>query len=186
MPKSIYVSINNAFELLQGCYDPGKNEFDWHDMDWDKYFDLLNLIKSDRGQAIDLVARYVVSPQMPERLFAASLAGTIMNPVEDTEQDEAKLLIILLAKMSEAEESTDVLEAIATALGYPYMSEVRQTLLRLSYHEDVDVRRAATVSLGSLMVEDDKDVAARLHELENDPDPEIRDWAQFGLEPIED
>lgn len=185
MTKYDSVFAVEALLLLAEKYNEKDKRFDWQGVDWDRYFDLLDEIKIDRNTAIGLVSDNAFSTEMIERLFAATLAGAIMNPVEEHQREEAKSVINILDKMSETETSTDVLEAIATSLGYPYQNDVKQTLLKLSHSEDVDVRRSATISLGSLTVEHDEDVITRLQQLTDDPDADIRDWAEFNLEPLE-
>lgn len=171
-----------VLDILRSGYDSDTDDFAWDSIDWDEYYRELDDLKLDKQHALSLVNQYIVSHSVPEKLFAITLAGSIMNPVEEEDRSDAKILIELLSELSTEETRIDYLDAVATALGYAYMSEVKSALLALSKHPEKQVRLSATISLGSVATYNDRAVAKRLHKLKNDPDPEIRDWAMFYLD----
>ena len=79
----------------------------------------------------------------------------------------------------EAESDPIVLDAAITALGHIRELSAVSLIVRASNHLDNRVRFAAAFSLGSLS--DNPESLQRLIELSDDLDPDVRDWATFGI-----
>lgn len=154
---------------------------DTQEEDWEGYFSEVRLLASNRPNAIKIVADGIQDHDELERILAIDLAGALMNPVEDGQEEDARKIISILTRLSQLEMSDDCLEAIATALGYAYMLETKDALMELSKNKNDDVRLAATSSMSSLTIFDDEDVITRLQALSHDSNEDVRDWANFGL-----
>lgn len=166
---------------LTSAYHQADDDFAWDDVDWDIVFADLQELTKDKVGTRKLFDEYIISNEVPKKLFAVILAGQMMNPVEEGEEEFAASLIKELSGLSLKESREDYLDAIATSLGCVYMKEAKEALLRLSTHPSKQVRLSATVSLHS-QDEDDPEVRSRLEELASDDDSEIREWALFALE----
>lgn len=166
---------------LTSAYNQADDDFAWDDVDWDTVFVDLQELAKDKVNTRRLFDEYIVINEVPKKLFAIILAGQMMNPVEESEEEFAASLIKELSDISLKEAREDYLDAIATSLGCAYMKEAKEALLRLSTHPSKQVRLSATVSLHS-QDEDDPEVRPRLEELATDDDPEVREWALFALE----
>ena len=187
MNESVIKYQSDALSMLRSVYDYGTGRFEWNEdnFDWDKFNNLIHSIGQSRQNALELIHRDISSNDLFKKILAIKVAGDVMNPVESEDEEEARGIINALTELSKQESMPELLEAIADSLGYPYLPEAKDALLDLSYHQDKYVRLAATMSLGSLTVEDDADVRSRLLQLSNDSDDEVADWANFNLEPID-
>ncbi len=94
----------------------------------------------------------------------------------------AEVVPELIAMLSRTEDP-DVLIALAAALGAAWNDVASLALLPYATHPDERVRLAVTCSLpGGLETPATKArVADALIALTNDPSPDVRDWAAFGL-----
>jgi len=92
-----------------------------------------------------------------------------------------------LVKRARDEEHPGVLEAIAFALGHRASPAGRDTLFSLARHTSPEIRYAVATGLWAVAIksaagdDDDPEVVAVHLELMRDPDPQVRNWATFGL-----
>jgi HEAT repeat protein len=115
----------------------------------------LTLAASDDARAADILGQLGV----PDRAFPEEcLQATLQLLTSDTAEC--------------------VLQASAVALGHLRDPRATNALARLVDHDSPDVRHAIAFALrGST---DERGIAALIH-LSNDRDPDVRDWATFGL-----
>jgi HEAT repeat protein len=96
---------------------------------------------------------------------------------QDAERMRERAIQVLLRQLG-CEQEPDVLQSIATAFGHLNSREAVPALCRLSRHPSADVR--CGVAFG-LLGQDDEQALRTLAKLSADTDPEVRDWATFGL-----
>ncbi len=119
--------------------------------------------KRDRGAAILCQLRKHAtpdSPSDPEWLF----------------RDESYSLI---ASMIEDEQDLQALDSEIAALGHLYNNAAIPLLLRYLDHPDENIRFAVTCALGHFPNEPES--VHGLLKLASDSDPDVRDWAVFGV-----
>jgi len=103
------------------------------------------------------------------------LAGELHQAVQ---RDAATALVAFAA----SEQEPSVLEPLAKALGATCDPRTLPVLLTLAGHHDAQVRLQAATSLPVMVTtEPDGPALHALIRLTRDADPEVRDWATFGL-----
>ncbi len=85
-----------------------------------------------------------------------------------------------LAELAVGDSSPEVRAAAVAALGHLHAWESKEVLLRAASDIDPDVRANAAVSLGRLGAL--PDVIQALQKLLTDPNEEVREWAELGIE----
>lgn len=135
----------------------GSREIFTHAADWCHSEDPQ---KRERAVAVLCQLRASSDPNDPQWLF----------------RDESYSLIV---KILEHEKDPFVLESGVGALGHLEQPEAIPVILRYQDHADKKVRLAAAIALGCFP-NDDRSIEGLLR-LSQDPEPEIRDWAVFGL-----
>jgi HEAT repeat protein len=113
-----------------------------------------------------------------ERKVGCDLVGNAANAHESLRGEAATALMAL----AEEEAEVCVLAALVCGLGRAQDPRALPVLVRLSGHEDADVRRkvAADLTFVSSGLPDGPDVRALIR-LTQDQDPEVRNWAAFTL-----
>jgi hypothetical protein len=119
------------------------------------------------------------SSDVAVRATACDLLGVLSEMYEEARKDSATALVALAPNESD----DNVLWSIARALGGTRDSRGLPVLLGLAGHSDSDVRFQVAVSLPAVMGDDYCDDAgvATLIALCGDEEPEVRNWATFGL-----
>jgi hypothetical protein len=136
------------------------------------------------GEALAAIAPFLANTTADERAAAAYLIGRVGEANQDPVKREAQdLLLGVLA----VETDREVRDAIASGLELVWASEAGTTeALTLVGHANVNMRYAAAHFLGLTSSDDPADGAelAALEVLKSDSDPDVRGWAEFGLETL--
>ncbi|MFF5233217.1 HEAT repeat domain-containing protein [Dactylosporangium sp. NPDC000521] len=112
------------------------------------------------------------------RATACDLLGVLSGRHDDVQGDVATALIALAV----TEVDDDVQWSIARALGATHDGRAVTALVDLAGHADSDVRFQAALSLPLVLTVSDSGAGvAALIALCADDDPEVRNWATFGL-----
>lgn len=111
-----------------------------------------------------------------ERALGADILGQLGAGQENPRPFREESVPLLLELLDDADET--VIANAASALGHLDERTHIERLLELASHDDDGVRYAVVQAL--LGNEDPRAVSALIG-LSRDPDPEIRDWATFGL-----
>jgi HEAT repeat protein len=141
------------------------------------------VVALDGERALALVRPYLDSGDRYERDVAALLLGRIAARRLGT--FTARVSDLLLARLP-GDSDPDARDGLATGLTHVWHSVDDPKPLELARHPDANVRYAAAHSL-ALDTTDrpgDEDARAALAELLNDPDEDVRGWAEFGLETL--
>jgi hypothetical protein len=85
----------------------------------------------------------------------------------------------IITEMLQSEQYPAVLDSAISALGHLGRPEAISLILTFQEHADKDVRFAVTFALGCFPNE--TPAVTCLMKLTRDPEPEVRDWAVFGL-----
>jgi HEAT repeat protein len=146
---------------------------------YESVWELVCQVARSGPETVPFAARETASSDVAVRAIACDLLGVLSERYEEARWDSATALVALAAK----ETDDDVLWSIARALGGTRDSRGLPVLLGLAGHSDGDVRFQVAVSLPSVMGDDLSDDAgvAALIALCGDEEPEVRDWATFGL-----
>lgn len=128
--------------------------------------------------AFSLAVGYLSDRDPDARATACELLDMLSDRHEHLRGDAATALIALAA----TEMNEDVQWSIAKALGTTRDARTMTTLVTLAQHTDSDIRFQTAMSLSSVLPDnsDDAGVAALIR-LCADDDPEVRNWATFGL-----
>ena len=143
---------------------------------------LVEVVELEPQVALPLVAPYLSSGNPFERDAAGYLLGRLAERHTELAPSCSQLLIERLI-----EETDDVArEGITAGLGLVWLAADDDTPLELARHPNANVRFAAAHSLALTTTDqpDDADARAALAELLNDPDEDVRGWAEFGLETL--
>jgi HEAT repeat protein len=133
--------------------------------------------RTDRA-AFEAARALACSRQRAERLLGLDILGQIGYPQNRPWTEEA--LPVLIAACDDPE--TEVRSSAITALGHVADPRGLAAVLRHADHPDTDVRFAVAVALPAIADDPPAEAAvAALIRLSADADPEIRDWATFGL-----
>jgi HEAT repeat protein len=109
-----------------------------------------------------------------ERRVGADILGQLgINPPAFLAESVAILLDMLACEQDPA-----VLNSVAVALGHRHEPRAIPALIAHAAHPDALVR--CGVVFGLLAYDDDAAIATLIH-LSSDADPDVRDWATFGL-----
>lgn len=116
-----------------------------------------------------------------ERAVAGLLVGSVSNGRDDGPWRETALDVC--ESILRDESDSDVVWAVAHALGYQSGDRAAKMLVPLAAHDDSDVRFKVAMGLPSTFDEDNPDdaIIAALIDLSRDEDEDVRDWATFGL-----
>jgi HEAT repeat protein len=165
--------MKSAREVVE---DALREEPDSHER-WDH---VVTLHERGDDESFVVAAELLDSPNPDRRALGADILAQLGAapgvPVED--RPLAGPAFRLLLERIATETHPDVLQAIATAFGH--LSDPRgiPALHALRDHSDEDVRHAVVFGL---LGQDDDLAVETLVELSRDPDPDVRDWAIFGL-----
>jgi len=139
---------------------------------------LLARIAPDSAAAVELGVELVASADPVARATGCDLLG-LASERHEAVRDAAARAVLSIA---EAEDDTDALWSIARALGRTGNPAAVPVLVALAGHADGDVRFQVALALPSVWDGDPDGVAVRtMIALTEDPDPEVRNWATFGL-----
>lgn len=146
--------------------------------EYDGVWETLRSAADAGGRAVDLGLLMLGSEDPDVRGTGCDLLSQCFDGCQPDRTDVGPALVAL----AEREEETDVLWSLARALGYVKDPVGTDVLVRLVGHDDGDVRFQAALAL-PCMVEDGPDdrVVDALIWLSGDPEPEVRNWATFGL-----
>jgi HEAT repeat protein len=139
---------------------------------------LLRQIAADGVTSLRLGTSLVDSSDPVARATGCDLLGLASGLDEAIREAAAGVLLSLAA----AENDTDVQWSIARALGATGDQRAVPVLVALSDHADPDVRFQVAAALPRVWAGDPDgvDILAMIR-LTGDPDPEVRNWATFGL-----
>lgn len=135
---------------------------------------VIMLHKIGSRKVLEEALRLLNSSSPRERQLAADVLGQLGVPTRTFPSECAEALLDLLNR----EEDGDVLEAIGVALGHLGDPRAVKPLTNLRAHSEANVRFG--VVFGLLGHQDEVAIHA-LIELMRDPDPDVRDWATFGI-----
>ena len=124
-------------------------------------------------EVFDAACALCCGQQAKERALGADSLAQLGAESRPFARETVPMLVRLLS-----DEEASVVYAAAVGLGHNRGSSVVAPLCRLVRHPDKDVRFG--VVFGLLSLDDPRAVAAMIA-LSNDDDPEVRDWATFGL-----
>lgn len=119
------------------------------------------------------------SPERARRLVGLDALGQIGHPANRPYLEETLPVLLDAAVDPDA----DVVASAVTGLGHVGDPRGLTAVLRQAGHADDAVRFAVAVALPALAGSDEPvaDIAGALITLTRDTDPEVRDWATFGL-----
>jgi HEAT repeat protein len=151
--------------------------------DPDASWEAISLLhRSGTREVLDAAVRLADSPGVRERVCAADILGQLGVP-ERTFPDES--LMLLMGLLTPADDDEEVISAAAAALGHLHPSlqpaqraVIAAALSELSTHDNEDVRFAVVHGLSGL---DEPQAVATLILLSDDDDPDVRNWATFGI-----
>ncbi|MEY9863060.1 HEAT repeat protein [Catenulispora sp. GAS73] len=145
------------------------------------------LHRSTGRDAFEAVLAAAVSDEPARRLVALDALGQIGYATGRPYAEETLPVLISAA----GDDDAGVVASAVTALGHVGDARALPAVLRQVGHASAEVRFAAAVALPSLTGADEPGavvaegtgaaVAEALIALTRDPDPEVRDWATFGL-----
>ncbi|MGW4650918.1 HEAT repeat domain-containing protein [Kitasatospora sp. NPDC004289] len=146
--------------------------------DWDEYGGLLRRAAEDGPGALALGLEAIGSPDPAERELGCRLLGNAADRHDDVKPEAVAALVAL----AERETDSEVLAALARAVGQTYDQRAVPVLVTLARHPDEDVRCQVATAFSSVATgePDGPDVRA-LIVLTRDEDPDVRDWATFTL-----
>jgi HEAT repeat protein len=149
--------------------------------DLDPIWPLLGQAAALPEHALNRAGQLGGSDDPGERAVAGLLIGSVSNGRDDGPWRDQALDICesILAQ----EIDSDVVWAVAHALGYQSGSRAAELLIPLAAHDDSDVRFKVAMGLPSTFDEDNPDdaIIAALIALSSDEDEDVRDWSTFGL-----
>ncbi|MGW1447123.1 HEAT repeat domain-containing protein [Micromonospora sp. NPDC002411] len=146
--------------------------------DSDDGSDLIRRAADSGAEAVGLAVGKLSDPDRVVRAAACDLLGATSSLHMDVREEVATALIRLAAHESDPE----VHWSIARALGDTFDARALPTLVALAGSPDSDVRFQVAVAVPAVL--DDPPVAAGeavLIDLCTDSDPQVREWATFGL-----
>ena len=146
----------------------------------ERWHHVVTLHKRGDDESFLAAAELLDSPNPDRRALGADILAQLGAapgvPVED--RPLAGPAFQLLLQRIGMEPHPDVLQSIATAFGHLADPRGIPALHALRSHPNEDVRHAVVFGL---LGEDDALAVETLVELSRDPDPNLRDWATFGL-----
>lgn len=169
MDSAGVTAFTRAVEISRSAGDPDAYEPMW---------DLLHEAASDGPSAGVFALDRLTSTDVGVRAAACDLLGIVAEFHDDQRPGAVR---VLLAAM-EVEKDSSVVWSLTRALGRTRDPIVLPGLLTAAAHGAPDVRREAAVALTSVMCDEPDDVGVgALIGLTRDTDPEVRNWATFGL-----
>jgi HEAT repeat protein len=140
---------------------------------------IVELHRSTGRDAFEAVVAAAESDDRARRLVGLDALGQIGYKAERPYLEET--LPVLLGAVGD--EDAEAVASAVTALGHVRDPRALPAVLQQVGHADDAVRFAVAVALPALTDSDEPaaDVAAALITLTRDPDPQVRDWATFGL-----
>ncbi|MEU8180938.1 HEAT repeat domain-containing protein [Micromonospora sp. NPDC049044] len=161
--------FDRAVQQLRGVVESG---------DSDDGSDLLRRAADSGAEAVGLAVGRLSDPDRVVRAAACDLLGAASSLNMEVREEVATALIRLAAHESDPE----VHWSIARALGDTFDARALPTLVALAASPDSDVRFQVAVAVPAVL--DDPPEAAGeavLIDLCTDVEPEVREWATFGL-----
>jgi HEAT repeat protein len=174
------MSVAELFELAAREVEDPPPERDGPDFYWGPIQELHAI---GTREVFETAAALVRRGAATERAAAALVLGQLGGGAKPFHEERVELAVMLATGDSDAR----VLEATAFALGHLADERGRESLLQLHRHPSPDVRFAVAggiaqcIHTGPEGDEDDPEVVDALIRLSRDPDPEVRNWATFGL-----
>lgn len=138
------------------------------------YWEPIRVLQCRLPHILDHLTSLGSEPSVKARDVAATVLG--QNMIEE-KIAVSECTAILLA-MLRAESSPQVMSSIAFALGHLRDSRAVPALIKLKTHPDAQVRYAV---VSGLLTHEEPDVIRAMIDLASDPDPDVRNWATFGL-----
>ncbi|WP_208641467.1 HEAT repeat domain-containing protein, partial [Micromonospora arborensis] len=164
--------FDQAVEQLRRVVEAGTSD------DLDDGAGLLRRAADSGAEAVGLAVGKLSDPDRVVRAAACDLLGVTSSLHMDVCEEVATALILFAADESDPE----VHWSIARALGDTFDARALPTLVALAGSPDVDVRVRVAVAVPAVL--DDPPAAAGeavLIDLCADSDPQVREWATFGL-----
>ncbi|MFG1868390.1 HEAT repeat domain-containing protein [Micromonospora arborensis] len=164
--------FDQAVEQLRRVVEAGTSD------DLDDGAGLLRRAADSGAEAVGLAVGKLSDPDRVVRAAACDLLGVTSSLHSDVREEVATALILFAADESDP----DVHWSIARALGDTFDARALPTLVALASSPDADVRVRVAVAVPAVL--DDPPVAAGeavLIDLCADSDPQVREWATFGL-----
>ena len=151
------------------------------DDQWDEMWDALRALKPLGRLAFDGALSLLAGPYF-DRAVGCDLLGALCDSDEEGWSHEAA---VALVNVAEGETDAEVLWSVAHALNHAGDPVAVSTLSNLRRHPDRDIRlQVARAITGCQTFEDGEDLrsmAVFLLEMMEDEDPEVREWATFGV-----
>lgn len=146
--------------------------------DYDPVCPVLRRVIEAHAIAFPLAVEYLSDRDPDLRATACELLDVLSDRHEHLRGDAATALTALAA----TEMNEDVQWSIAKALGTTRDARTITTLIALAQHTDSDIRFQVAMSLPSALTDNNDNAGvAALIRLCADDDPEVRNWATFGL-----
>lgn len=143
--------------------------------DYEPVWEVLRKVAEDGPASLLAGTDLLASPDPVARSVGCDLLGCASDRHEAVRADAASALLTIAPSETDA----DVTWSIAQALGSTYDRRAVPVLVSLAAHPDSDVRLKAAQALPSMPPEEA--VIGALIRLTADEDPEVRNWATFGL-----
>src|SRR5580658_1626151 len=151
------------------------------DEQWDEMWVALRALRPLGRLAFEGALSLLAGPYF-DRAKGCDLLGVLCDPDEEGWSHEAA---VALVNVADGETDGEVLWSMAHALGRTGDPVGVSALSKLRGHPDRDLRlEVARAITGCRTYEDGEDlwdIAAVLLELMEDEDPEVREWATFGI-----
>jgi HEAT repeat protein len=142
----------------------------------DRRFDLIGeFVRQDASMVMSASESLLSSEKANERALGAEILGQLATVASEKRIPAGSALTAVLS----TEADPGVIAAIITALGHTGHESATVPVARFSSHEDTAVRFAVAFALPALGM--DELSLGTLQVLSKDPDPEVRNWATFGL-----
>ncbi|MFB9831603.1 HEAT repeat domain-containing protein [Actinoallomurus acaciae] len=143
--------------------------------DYEAVWEVLREVAADGPASLRAGTDLLASSDPVARSVGCDLLGCAGDLHEAVRADAASALLTL----APAETDADVTWSIAQALGSTYDRRAVPVLASLAAHPDADVRLKTAQALPSMPPEEA--VIGALIRLTADEDPQVRNWATFGL-----
>ncbi|MGC5288819.1 HEAT repeat domain-containing protein [Micromonospora sp. DT231] len=166
--------FDQAVEQLRRVVESGTSD------DLDDGSDLLRHAAGSGAVAVRLALAHLADADRVVRAAACDLLGFASDVHGDDLRSDAATALIAVA---DTEVDPEVHWSIARALGATCDPRALPTLVALAGSPDKDVRFQVAAALPMVLIDDHppEDGVAALIVLSADADPEVREWATFGL-----
>jgi hypothetical protein len=146
--------------------------------EYEAVWDLLSRVAEDPVAALRYGMAMLASGDPAVRGTGCDLLGVTADEHRETREPAATALVML----GEDETDGEVLWSLARALGSTADVRTVRVLAGLAGHDDADVRFQVACALPPVWTEDPQAAEVQtLISLTTDRDPEVRNWATFGL-----